>query len=74
MNPGTGRILTTHVGALPGPMEACSGEGLSEDRLRSVVREVVEKQLRCHPQIAWAKLKALADGAALASKELGLHR
>jgi 5-methyltetrahydropteroyltriglutamate--homocysteine methyltransferase len=25
---------------------------------------------RVHPQIAWAKLKALADGAALASKEL----
>jgi 5-methyltetrahydropteroyltriglutamate--homocysteine methyltransferase len=27
--------------------------------------------LRCHPQIAWAKLKALADGAALASEALG---
>jgi 5-methyltetrahydropteroyltriglutamate--homocysteine methyltransferase len=27
--------------------------------------------LRCHPQIAWAKLKALADGAALASRALG---
>jgi len=26
--------------------------------------------LRCHPQIAWAKLKALADGAALASESL----
>jgi len=26
--------------------------------------------LRCHPQIAWAKLKALAEGAALASKSL----
>jgi 5-methyltetrahydropteroyltriglutamate--homocysteine methyltransferase len=26
--------------------------------------------LRVHPQIAWAKLKALSDGAALASKEL----
>ena len=26
--------------------------------------------LRCHPQIAWAKLKALSDGAALASKSL----
>ena len=26
--------------------------------------------LRCHPQIAWAKLKALSDGAALASKAL----
>jgi len=26
--------------------------------------------LRCHPQIAWAKLKALSEGAALASKKL----
>ncbi len=26
--------------------------------------------LRCHTQIAWAKLKALADGAALASTAL----
>lgn len=29
--------------------------------------------LRCHPQIAWAKLRALADGAKLASKSLGLQ-
>lgn len=27
--------------------------------------------LRVHPQIAWAKLKALSEGAALATKELG---
>jgi len=27
--------------------------------------------LRCHAQIAWAKLKALSDGAALASRALG---
>ena len=27
--------------------------------------------LRCHPQIAWAKLEALANGAALASRALG---
>jgi 5-methyltetrahydropteroyltriglutamate--homocysteine methyltransferase len=27
--------------------------------------------LRCHPQIAWAKLKALAEGAVLASRALG---
>ena len=26
--------------------------------------------LRCHPQIAWAKLKALTDGAALATTAL----
>ncbi|MEY2854744.1 MAG: hypothetical protein RL030_1876 [Pseudomonadota bacterium] len=30
--------------------------------------------LRCHPQIAWAKLKALSDGAALASRALWSHR
>jgi len=27
--------------------------------------------LRCHPEIAWAKLKALSEGAALASRALG---
>jgi 5-methyltetrahydropteroyltriglutamate--homocysteine methyltransferase len=27
---------------------------------------------RSHPQIAWAKLKAMVDGAALASKALGV--
>ncbi len=26
--------------------------------------------LRCHPQIAWAKLKSLSEGAALASRRL----
>jgi 5-methyltetrahydropteroyltriglutamate--homocysteine methyltransferase len=26
--------------------------------------------LRCHPQVAWAKLQALVDGAALASDAL----
>ena len=30
--------------------------------------------LRCHPQIAWAKLKALSEGAALANKELWAKR
>jgi len=29
--------------------------------------------LRCHPQIAWAKLRALSEGARLASKSLGLR-
>jgi 5-methyltetrahydropteroyltriglutamate--homocysteine methyltransferase len=30
--------------------------------------------LRCHPQIAWAKLQALSEGAALASKALWSRR
>jgi 5-methyltetrahydropteroyltriglutamate--homocysteine methyltransferase len=30
--------------------------------------------LRCHPQIAWAKLQALSEGAALASKALWTRR
>jgi 5-methyltetrahydropteroyltriglutamate--homocysteine methyltransferase len=29
---------------------------------------------RSHPQIAWAKLRSLVEGAALATKALGLHR
>jgi 5-methyltetrahydropteroyltriglutamate--homocysteine methyltransferase len=44
MKRSTEKILTTHVGALPGPIEAWSGEDLTDDQLRSVVREVVEKQ------------------------------
>lgn len=38
------RILTTHVGALPGPLEAWSGDDLSDEELRSIVRDVVAKQ------------------------------
>jgi 5-methyltetrahydropteroyltriglutamate--homocysteine methyltransferase len=30
--------------------------------------------LRCHPQIAWAKLRALSEGATLASRALGYRR
>jgi hypothetical protein len=30
--------------------------------------------LRCHPRIAWAKLQALSEGAALASKALWSRR
>jgi 5-methyltetrahydropteroyltriglutamate--homocysteine methyltransferase len=29
--------------------------------------------MRVHPQIAWAKLKALSEGAALATKQLWAH-
>jgi len=38
------RILTTHVGALPGPMELWSGEELPEGELRAAVGRVVERQ------------------------------
>jgi methionine synthase II (cobalamin-independent) len=38
------KILTTHVGALPGPAEAWSGDSLSDDQLRPVVADVVAKQ------------------------------
>jgi 5-methyltetrahydropteroyltriglutamate--homocysteine methyltransferase len=38
------KILTTHVGALPGPIEAWTGHDLSDDELRDVVRDVVRKQ------------------------------
>jgi 5-methyltetrahydropteroyltriglutamate--homocysteine methyltransferase len=30
--------------------------------------------IRCHPQVAWAKLKSLSEGAALASKALWVRR
>jgi 5-methyltetrahydropteroyltriglutamate--homocysteine methyltransferase len=41
---------------------------LAEANVR--VEEAFGLGLRVHPQIAWAKLKVLAEGAALASKEL----
>lgn len=44
MRRSTHKILTTHVGALPGPVEAWDGRNLPDDQLRSVVRDVVEKQ------------------------------
>jgi 5-methyltetrahydropteroyltriglutamate--homocysteine methyltransferase len=44
MKRSTERILTTHVGALPGPMQAWSGEDMPDHELRSAVREVVDKQ------------------------------
>jgi 5-methyltetrahydropteroyltriglutamate--homocysteine methyltransferase len=43
MKRSTEKILTTHVGALPGPMEAWSGD-VPDEELRSAVREVVDKQ------------------------------
>ncbi len=45
MRRSTNTILTTHVGALPGPVEAWEG-GASEAALRAAVRNVVETQRR----------------------------
>jgi 5-methyltetrahydropteroyltriglutamate--homocysteine methyltransferase len=39
----TNRILTTHVGALPGPMQGTQ-DALSDDEMRAAVRDVVRKQ------------------------------
>ena len=54
---------------------------LVSQRLRRYARRVGKENIiagtdcgfggRSHPQIAWAKLRALAEGAALASKTLG---
>jgi 5-methyltetrahydropteroyltriglutamate--homocysteine methyltransferase len=45
MRRSTEKILTTHVGALPGPQEAWSDERLSDERLRSIVADVVAQQV-----------------------------
>jgi len=45
MRRSTEKILTTHVGALPGPLEAWAGQS-SEAELRAAVRDVVDAQLR----------------------------
>lgn len=44
MRRSSDKILTTHVGALPGPVEAWSGEEIADDRLLSIVRDVVSQQ------------------------------
>jgi 5-methyltetrahydropteroyltriglutamate--homocysteine methyltransferase len=44
MRRSTDRILTTHVGALPGPQDAWSGANISDERLREVVADVVARQ------------------------------
>ena len=46
MRRSTARILTTHVGALPGPAQAWGGSATDEE-LRSAVRDVVDHQRRC---------------------------
>jgi 5-methyltetrahydropteroyltriglutamate--homocysteine methyltransferase len=45
MRRSTNKILTTHVGALPGPLETWEGEA-SDTALRAAVREVVAAQLK----------------------------
>jgi 5-methyltetrahydropteroyltriglutamate--homocysteine methyltransferase len=44
MRSSTDRILTTHVGALPGPAELWNASGADETRVRQAVREVVQLQ------------------------------
>jgi 5-methyltetrahydropteroyltriglutamate--homocysteine methyltransferase len=46
MRRSTEKILTTHVGALPGPQDAWGGEDLSDERLRGLVADVVARQRR----------------------------
>ena len=38
------RILTTHVGALPGPLATWTEAGVPDDELRAAVRDVVAEQ------------------------------
>ncbi len=44
MRTSTDKILTTHVGSLPGPADAWGRSDVSEHRLREVVRDVVKLQ------------------------------
>ena len=45
MRRSTDKILTTHVGALPGPLDAWTGKS-SDAELRVAVRDVVAAQFR----------------------------
>jgi len=64
MRRSTERILTTHVGALPGPTEAWTGD-LSHQSLQAVVNDVVAKQREAGIDIInegeWAKGGSFAD-------------
>jgi 5-methyltetrahydropteroyltriglutamate--homocysteine methyltransferase len=44
MRRSTDRILTTHVGALPAPLDVWANTKVADDRLREAVGEVVAKQ------------------------------
>jgi 5-methyltetrahydropteroyltriglutamate--homocysteine methyltransferase len=44
MRRSTDKILTTHVGALPGPAETWSGENVSDDTLTAAIEDVVARQ------------------------------
>ena len=44
MRRSTDKILTTHVGALPGPAETWSGDTVSDDTLKAAVEDVVARQ------------------------------
>ena len=65
------------------PITERDGATLVSQRLQRYARLVGKENViagtdcgfggRSHPQIAWAKLRALVEGAALASKVLGFH-
>jgi 5-methyltetrahydropteroyltriglutamate--homocysteine methyltransferase len=44
MRRSTDKILTTHVGALPGPAETWSGENVSDDAMKAAIKDVVAQQ------------------------------
>jgi len=44
MKRSAGRILTTHVGALPGPSDLWDGSNVPKERVRAAVRDVVQFQ------------------------------
>ena len=44
MRRSTDKILTTHVGALPGPAETWSGDNVSDDTLKAAIKDVVAQQ------------------------------
>ena len=47
MKTSPGRILTTHVGALPTPRDLWNLNGVDPTRLLSAVRDVVHQQRDC---------------------------
>jgi hypothetical protein len=74
------RVLTTHAGSLCRPADVAEarrarecGEGFGDAEFEKILARglPMEDYLRhCAPTVQWAKLRALSEGARLASERL----
>ncbi|KEZ78205.1 hypothetical protein [Salinisphaera hydrothermalis] len=70
MKQSTDRILTTHTGSLPRP-QSLSQLLVRREKRAPFDAAALEREIAAG--VVWAKLGALAEGAAIASKRLWGH-